>query len=100
MHNFVLQNSEWIQGQLDISPLINSSNDNPQQPEAKFLLGGNKEQEKQFNPLLEYCNIGDSKFDHVSTCGLVLVFVNTNFIERFLSIYSTYCGAFRSHTLI
>ena len=61
-----MNNNEWIQGQLDIPPLIGSSSDTSNQPEPQFRLSVDPVPDKIFNPLHQYCHIADCKFDHVS----------------------------------
>ena len=60
VYNFLMHNGEWIQGQLDIPPLIGSSSDTSNQLTIDPVPG------KVFNPLHQYCHIADCKFDHVS----------------------------------
>ena len=74
IHNFLMHNAEWIEGQLDIPPLIGSPNDTSSQPEPQFRLNIDPVPEKIFNPLHEYCHISDCKFDHVSSMDSFILF--------------------------
>ena len=74
IHNFLMHNAEWIEGQLDIPPLIGSPNDTSSQPEPQFRLNIDPVPGKIFNPLHECCHISDCKFDHVSSIDSFILF--------------------------
>ena len=66
VYNFLMRNSEWIEGQLDVPLLIGSTPEMSNQPESHFSLNIDPLPESTFNPLHEFRHISDCKFDHVS----------------------------------
>lgn len=75
IRNFILHNAEWIEGQLDIQPLIGSLSDTTEQPEAKFVINIDAVPKSSFNPLQLYNTVGDCQLDHVSSPIVSLFFL-------------------------
>ena len=67
MYNLLANNALWLTEQLDIPSLFtHNEGGSTYRHQTEFKLDISNPAAKDFNPLHEFCHIGNSIFDHVS----------------------------------